>query len=177
MTPLSTPISTPTSARIAVCDARSASIFSAHLEWPARLHLDQLDRIESPWRDFHEHHRPSRLGMGPKANAAQHFADEHHEPEEMSRRFARQVAEWIRTSARREPPLLAVFAATRFLGDLRDALGARGGGPELFRGELCGLHASEVAAHPAVHGLLMRALAPTPPLVPSRSGNPSNHTH
>lgn len=164
----------PVSARIAVCDVRSASTFGAHLEWPERLHLDPLERLESPWRDFHEHHRPSRLGMGPKANAAQHFADEHHEPEEMSRRFARQVAEWIRESARREPPLVAVFAATRFLGDLRDALGARGGGPELFRGELCGLHASEIAAHPAVHALLMRVLATEPPLVPARGGN-SNH--
>ena len=165
------------SARIAVCDGRSASIFGARLEWPARLHLDQLERIESPWRDFHEHHRPSRLGMGPKANAAQHFADEHREPEEMSRRFARQVAEWIRESARHEPPLLAVFAATRFLGDLRDALGTRAGGPELFRGELCGLHASEVAAHPAVHALLMRALAPETPLVPARGGNSNHDTH
>lgn len=115
----------------------------------------------SRWEDFHEQHRPSMVGFGPSANARQHFAHGGHEREELSRRFAREVAAWIRQSMDHEPERsVIVFSAPRFLGDLRDALADRRDPADrraeahLFRNELSGLRASEVAAHPSVRALV-----------------------
>lgn len=161
--------------QIAVCDSRKASLFRGHLEWPGRMRLSEVATCTSPWEGFHERRRPSALGQGPTANAAQHFAGLGHEQEEIERRFARDVAEFLREHARNgagerlrgSPVAIApeavpatasstihVFAAPRFLGHLRDALGPLGDGLELFRGEFAGLRASEIAAHPTIRAIL-----------------------
>lgn len=146
--------------RIALCDARCARILRAHAEWPDRTRLEQTAELRNPWEDFHEHGRPMMLGRGPSANASQHFADEHREPVELERRFARETARWLcEQSALDHGPIVGVFAATRFLGHLREVWDEAGLDAPLMRGELCGLLPHQVAAHPAANQLLRRALA------------------
>lgn len=150
---------------IAVCDGRAATILRATLAPLDRVHLEELARFHNQWIGFHEHGRPSRLGQGPSANAAQHFADEHREPLEMRRRFARETASWLRVKATEASAAhLPVFVAPRFLGALRAELADQIDGIELFRAELQGLRAHEIAAHPTVQALLRKALRPHPTL-------------
>lgn len=145
--------------RLAVCDARCARILRGRTEWPERIHLEDAAELRNPWIDFHEHGRPMMLGRGPSANASQHFADEHREPEELERRFARETARWLaEQAALQDGPLVGAFAATRFLGYLRAALPETGLDLPLLRGELCALRAHEVAAHPAASELMRDAL-------------------
>lgn len=150
---------------IAVCDGRAATVLRATIAPPDRVHLEELAHFHNQWVGFHEHGRPSRLGQGPSANAAQHFADEHREPLEMRRRFARDTASWLRTMVANAPDAhLPVFVAPRFLGALRTELADQINGIELLRAELRGLRAHEIAAHPTVHALLRKALLPHPTL-------------
>ena len=147
--------------QVVVCDARSASRFRGTIDAPGRLHLAPAEGLPNHWIDFHEHHRPSALGMGPSANAAQHFAGIGHEPQELDRRFARDVGVWIKRlqSETRSVPM-AVFAAPRFLGFLRDEIGPTANGLALYRGEFTSLRAGELAAHPTVR-MLIKALVET----------------
>ena len=101
--------------------------------------------------------------------AAQHFADEHREPLELRRRFAKDLAAWLREASRAAPSAhLPVFVAPRLLGALRTELADDIDGIELFRAELHGLRAHEVAAHPTVHALLCKALLPHPQTASAR---------
>ena len=129
--------------QVVVCDARSASLFRGTIDAPGRLHLAPAEGLPNHWIDFHEHHRPSALGMGPSANAAQHFAGIGHEPQELDRSVP-----------------MAVFAAPRFLGFLRDEIGPTAKGLALYRGEFTSLRAGELAAHPTVR-MLIKALVET----------------
>jgi protein required for attachment to host cells len=150
---------------IAVCDERAATILRATLAPLDRVHLEEAASFRNRWVGFHDHGRPSLLGQGPSANAAQHFADEHREPLEMRRRFAREVASWLRTAAAAAPAAhLPVFVAPRFLGALRAELVDDIDGIEFFRAELQGLRAHEIAANPTVHALLRSTLLPHPSL-------------
>ncbi len=159
----------PTACDIAACDAGGATIFRATLAPLERLHLEESAHFHNRWVDFHEHGRPSRLGQGPTANAAQHYADEHREPLELRRRFAKDLAAWLRDAARAAPSAhLPVFVAPRLLGALRTELADDIDGIELFRAELHGLRAHEVAAHPTVHALLCKALLPHPQAASAR---------
>jgi hypothetical protein len=83
----------------AICDARTASIYEGTLVPGDRVHIERVDRLISPWLAFHDHGRPSLLAMGPTANARQWFADEHREPLELERRFAKDVAHWLKQHA------------------------------------------------------------------------------
>lgn len=137
--------------RIATTDSRAASLYAGSLESRGRLHLVHVGTLRSRWEDFHQSHRPDELGRGPSANAVQRPASLGHEPEELTRRFAREVSEWLhqaKDAAPDEP--MAVFAAPRFLGYLRDALGPMSDGIALYRGEFTTLRTSELAAHPTV---------------------------
>jgi hypothetical protein len=155
----------PTTALIAACDNRSARLFETGIAPGGQVHATEVASLSNAWEDFHEHGRPSRLGMGPSANAAQHFADEHREPEELARRFAREVVAWIaRKGAELPGTPFHVFVAPRFLGYLREEI-ARSGQPlaaELVRGELSGLRAHEIAEHPRVQSLVPGARAEAP---------------
>ncbi len=147
---------------IATTDARHASLYAGTLDARGRLHLTRRDTLHTPWEHFHEQRRPDALGRGPSASAVQRPASGGHEPEEMARRFARMVADWLHEAQRRSPDEpFAAFAAPRFLGLLRDALGPIGDGVALYRGEFTGLRVNELAAHPTVRLLaqMMRAEA------------------
>lgn len=137
---------------IATCDNRTARLFEAGLAPGGQVHATEVSTISSAWEDFHEHGRPSRLGIGPSA-----VPDEHREPEELSRRFARDVVAWItRKSSEMPGTPMHAFVAPRFLGHLREEV-ARSGHPlhaELLRGELSGLRAHEIAEHPRVRALV-----------------------
>ena len=151
--------------QIAVCDGRKASLYRGAVEWPGRLRLSEVAALTSPWWEYHEHGRPSALGYGPAANAAQRFAGLGHEEEELARRFARDVASLLHQEVRPiaqgsgpaerlAPASMYVFAAPRFLGHLREALGPTGDGIELFRGEFTALRAGELAAHPTIRAIV-----------------------
>jgi hypothetical protein len=140
-----------TAIRIATTDARTASLYAGSLDTRGRLHLVLVGSMLSRWESFHQSHRPDELGRGPSANAVQRPASIGHEPEELMRRFAREVSDWLhqaKETAPTEP--LAVFAAPRFLGYLRDALGPLTDGIALYRGEFTTLRTNEMAAHPTV---------------------------
>ena len=143
------------------------------MELPARLRLHEHSVIPNTWRDVHEHQRPSKLGMGASKGAHQSVAGFGHESEELMRRFARDVAIWIDSIARKSPEIpTLVFVAPKFLGFLREQL-AHLHAPsnptlrniELCRGEICGLRAGEVAAHPTVRTLAAALCKPEAPLV------------
>ena len=146
--------------RLVVSDSRKASLFSGLLSRErvdalprVRLELDEV--LKSPWEGFHEHGRPSELGKGPSANAAQRPASEGHEREELERRFAGEVAAWIARRAADSPDAaLAAFADPRFLGHLRTACTALRLDVPVERGEFSWLRAAELAAHPAIRTAL-----------------------
>jgi hypothetical protein len=120
-----------------------------------RVRLELVEVLTSPWKDFHEHGRPNALGKGPSANAAQHFAGEGHEREELERRFAGEVAAWIaRRSAETPDAAMVAFADPRFLGQLRTACAALRLEVTVERGEFSWLRPAELAAHPAIRTAL-----------------------
>jgi hypothetical protein len=95
------------------------------------------------------------LGRGPSANASQHFADEHREPEELGERFARDAARWLDERARAHGGApLPVFAEGRTLGQLRKAVAAIDGHVVLLRGNLSPLLPSEMATHHLIEELV-----------------------
>jgi len=148
------------SIRIITCDERSAAAYDAWLVWPARVHLEMRGELRSPWEDFHQRGRPLALGRGPSANAAQRFADERREPLELARRFARDVLAWIeREHAAPGRPAVTVFAAPRFLGQLRQAAGGARPGFELLRGEYHAMSVGQLAQEPAIDALVRRRVA------------------
>ena len=147
---------------IATTDARLASLYTGTIDARGRLHLTRLDALHTPWEHFHEQRRPDALGRGPSASAVQRPASGGHEPEEMARRFARMVADWLHEAQRKSPnEPFAAFATPRFLGLLRDALGPMGDGIALYRGEFTGLRVNELAAHPTVRLLAQMIRAET----------------
>ncbi len=143
---------------LAVCDSHRATQYLATMEGGDRVHVTETATLASRWVDFHDHSRPMRLGMGPSAGAVQRYADEHHEAEELTRRFAREVARWLASATTRHPGSpLHTFAAPRFLGVLREELGQDWPTITLIRSELCGLRPGEIASHPAVQSLVRDA--------------------
>jgi protein required for attachment to host cells len=158
---------------LVVSDSRKASLFTGTIARSEDAALPKVrvalaGILESPWRDFHEHGRPSALGQGPSANASQHFAGTGHEEEEMERRFAHQVAAWIASRAAAAPEAVAVaFAGPRFLGHLRAAIASTGCDIRLERGDLGWLRPAELGAHPAVRAACAAAM---PRAVPASRG-------
>jgi protein required for attachment to host cells len=136
---------------IMTSDERCAILFLCQRVPPGHWHIEQRKSLENRWEHYHEAHRPSALGRGPSANAAQHFASLGHEVEEEHRRFAREVSDWL-THAITEFGVehISIFAASRFLGLLRQELGDLGTQADLLEGELTRLRPSELSIHPAV---------------------------
>jgi hypothetical protein len=147
----------------AICDARTASIYEGTLVPGDRVHIERVDRLISPWLAFHDHGRPSLLAMGPTANARQWFADEHREPLELERRFAKDVAHWLKQHARiANGGMLTAFVAPHFLGALRGEIDGTRDGIALQRAALCGMRPHQIAAHRGVRELVRKALLPAP---------------
>ena len=86
-----------------------------------RFHLEQNDSIENTWEQ-HQRGRPSsRTGR-----EGHSYASYGHEDEEMMKRFARDVAEWLeKKTSSLGIDRLALFAPPRFLGALRQAWSPR----------------------------------------------------
>jgi protein required for attachment to host cells len=136
---------------IAVVDQRKGRI----------LHICELDAggfrcaekgfIENRWEE-HQHGRPS-----PRSGRTGHtYASRGHEDEEMMRRFAKEVSEWIdRVLQELRIEHLEVFAPTRFLGALRQHRASR---PTkraaLNEADLGSMSDGEVVRHRAVAQLL-----------------------
>jgi hypothetical protein len=131
------------------------------MELPARLRLHEHSVIPNTWRDVHEHQRPSKLGMGASKGAHQSVAGFGHESEELMRRFARDVAIWIDSIARKSPEIPTLV----FVAHLHAPSSPTLRNIELCRGEICGLRAGEVAAHPTVRTLAAALCKPEAPLV------------
>jgi len=136
---------------IVTADERHTHLYSCQKVAGARWHIDQRKTLENRWENYHEHHRPYSLGRGPSANAAQHFASLGHEVEEEHRRFAREVSDWL-THAIKEFGVehISIFAASRFLGLLRQELGDLSKQADLHEGELTQLRSHELSTHPAI---------------------------
>lgn len=142
---------------IVTSDERRAAMFSCRKVHGGRWHVEPHSSLENRWEDSHEHHRPSALGRGPSANAAQHFASTGHADEEEHRRFAREVEAWLAHAIKALGlTLVSVFAAPRFLGLLREDHAKLGGIVELHGGEFTRLRAQELAEHPAIRAVLDR---------------------
>jgi len=157
-------------ARLIVSDSRKASLYSGLLSRELadalpRVRLELAEVLPSPWEDFHQHGRPNALGKGPSASAAQRFASEGHEREELERRFAGEVAAWVaRKSAEVPDAAIVVFADPRFLGHLRTACGALRLDVLIERGEFSWLRPTELGAHPAIRTALGAAALRLAPL-------------
>jgi len=168
----------PPSIPFATCDARSLRLLTARLAPRQRIHVDESERLPSPWVDFHDHARPLMLGRGPKANASQRFADEHREPEELAARFARDAVKRLdeRAKTLRAGPI-AVFAEGRFLGHLRSEAAATRAHVVVLHGNLAPLLPGELALHPLVIDLVResamgeRELPPRPIEAALRKGS------
>ncbi len=118
---------------------------------PGRVHVEELDNIENQIEE-HEHGRPSPR-TGKSGNT---YASGGHEDEHQRRRFAKEVVAWIEKRADRiDKQAITMFAAPRFLGELRKLFS-----PALVkrirehRADLAQLSTSELAKHAAVIDLL-----------------------
>lgn len=141
----------PRTCLLFVVDSRTAHVFQCHRLESGTWKVDPLDSLTTQWEDYHEHGRPSSLGRGPAANAAQHFAGRGHEAEEEMRRFARDVSTWIASVLSAQSASAShVFAASRFLSPLRDALGTNTERVSLHEGEFTRLRPGALAEEPAV---------------------------
>ena len=118
---------------------------------PGRIHVDELEAIEYEAEE-HEHGRPSSRS-GRSGNT---YASGGHEGEYQLHRFAKQVANWIeKHSNRNDREAITLFAAPRFLGELRKLFS-----PAIARrirehqADLTQLNTSSLARHAAVTRLL-----------------------
>lgn len=126
-----------------------------------RWHTEQVNEIRNQWEDYHEHGRPEGLskGRGMLAKSEGYaFAAGSHDKEEMKRRFARDVAQWLMRQIRRYGiESIDLFAPPSFLGNLREELPRRLNG--LIRehqGQLNSISVTELPAHAAISPILAR---------------------
>ena len=139
---------------IITADARRAYLHRCEGERDGRWRIERTATLENPWEDYHEHGRPSLLGRGPTANAAQHFASRGHEQEEEEARFARDIRNWVTHGiGGRESKHAIIFAPPRMLGHLREQLQGQAD-VELLEAELTPLTPAELERHPAVQSAL-----------------------
>ena len=116
-----------------------------------RYHIEQIDLIETAW-EAHEHGRPSPRG----GKDAHRYASRGHEDQEMTKRFARDVARWLESQIeQRKIERVSVFAPPRFLGAMRQvcpaALAAR---IDEHEGDLGYMAPADLLNHPTISGLL-----------------------
>jgi protein required for attachment to host cells len=116
-----------------------------------RLHVDEVSAIQYQPEE-HQRGRPSPRS-GKSGNT---YASRGREDEYQLRRFAKEVVDWMAKRVERiETPSIKLFAAPRFLGELRKLYG-----PALTKrieehpGDLTHLSTAALAKHPAVTELL-----------------------
>jgi protein required for attachment to host cells len=118
---------------------------------PGRLHVEQIAAIEHH-EEEHEHGRPSPR-TGKSGNT---YASGGHEQEHQLHRFAKMVVAWIENQAAGiDARSITLFAAPRFLGELRKlyspAIAHR---IDERQADLTQLSTAVLARHPAVSALL-----------------------
>ena len=116
-----------------------------------RIHVDEHGSVENRVEE-HEHGRPSpRSGKSGKT-----YASGGHEDEYRIHRFAKEVTAWLEKAlARHRCETLALFAAPRFLGELRKTYGhALATRIREHQADLTHLDAAGLAKHPAIEELL-----------------------
>jgi protein required for attachment to host cells len=131
-------------------DSRRGRLWRGEPAPEGHYHLEEVDAITSTWEE-HQHGRPSPLA----SKDGHTHAAWRHEEETMMHHFAKDVVTWLeRQVDRREIEHLHVFAAPRFLGELRrvrsDRLAAR---LEEHEAELVPMEVKHLMEHPAVHAL------------------------
>jgi protein required for attachment to host cells len=150
---------------LVTADRHRATLYSCGGTERGSLHIEPVRTIENEFDGMHEHHRPDLLGRGPTANAAQHHSSHGHDDEEMLRRFAKQVAEWVAKEHgdAGKSGRYCVFAAPRMLGLLRNEFSRiLDDHAELVEGELTQLRPNELAEHPAVKKAMLSGVGDAP---------------
>jgi hypothetical protein len=151
---------------IVTTDSRHAKIYSWQRTPGGEVHIEELRAIRNEHEAEHERGRPSELGIShtgapgrgvPQGGAQGHTSEEEH------RKFARELigrGGWLcRTIEELQAERVHLFAATRFLGLLREVMATqpgRGCGRaieehvEFHDADLTHLKPHELAVHPAV---------------------------
>lgn len=138
-------------------DSRRASIFACQRTPAGELHMHHLQSLENHHEAEHDRGRPTLVGGAERrgtiarsgAHAAPHTGASSHTNEEEQRRFAREVADWIKEARRSAGDhSVTVFAPARFLGILRIEAGESS--LNLCEAELTNLRANQLAVHPIV---------------------------
>ncbi len=103
---------------IVLADSKHAKLLDCQRVPIGRMHIDVIDQLEFQW-EGHEHGRPSRLSGKEK----QAYASPGHEAEEELRKFAHEVAHWMKQKVDEHKIQQAhLFAPPRFAGFLRAVL-------------------------------------------------------
>lgn len=135
---------------VAMVDLGQAILYRPCLSSMGSLRLERAARLRNHWQHLPVQSRPMMSASGRGAAAMVHLIDENRSgsAEEMERRFARALVEWLRSHGGKSPEArTVVFAPPHFLGRLREV---HADGFELVHGDLTKLTASQLARHPAV---------------------------
>jgi len=143
----------PNHAWFALADAKHCRLLRCERTPAGTPTVREMEALENTWPG-HDHVRPSPLA----AKNGHTHASWHHEVEEDLRRFAQQVAGWLKERfGQHGIDRLYIFAAPRFLGELRKLdFGPHGQRMEQRDGELMWLTPGDLARHPAIRALLER---------------------
>ncbi|MCP3905870.1 MAG: host attachment protein [Planctomycetes bacterium] len=136
---------------VGILDQRKGRIVRIRPVPEGRYRCEEHGSIESPWEE-HEHGRPSSRS----GKMGHSYASQGHEHEEMMRRFAREVAEWLNQSVQHlNIDVLNVFSPARFLGELRQTCPARlARRLEMREGDLTFLNDGDLVHHGAITPLI-----------------------
>ncbi|MFI4882203.1 MAG: host attachment protein [Phycisphaerales bacterium JB064] len=146
-------------AMVAAVDERVARLYEAKPTLGKAIDLHEIASITNSHEREHERTRPDMMG-GPGIRSAPggsgiaggpHLATPAESSREESRRFAKEVANWLRDRPERTSgDQLCVFAASRFLGMLRDEFkGPNANHIELREGEYAQMPVRELREHSA----------------------------
>lgn len=134
--------------RVVVADARQARLFDCGFDERDRLRLSETDAVSNDHKADRERDRPTLLRRG-APNAPQHTSETGRTEEEEMRRFARELAGWIRRAAQGRDAV-GVFAGPRLLGMLRREFSGDGNKIDLREGDLTSFSEAELQDHPAM---------------------------
>ncbi len=149
---------------VATVDERIARLYEARPTQGKALDLKEVATLTNGHENEHERGRPDMMGgpgvrSGPGGSGiagGPHLATPNETGKEESRRFAREVAAWLTNRPERtDGQTLNVFAASRFLGMLRDELDMpKTDHIELKQGEFTQMPVNELRTHSALLGAL-----------------------
>jgi protein required for attachment to host cells len=127
----------------ALADSERCRLLCCRLTMQSKQHVDEYGALEKSVPE-HERDRPATQGGMT------------HDIEEEERRFAGDIAGWLRKKAtEHDMSRLVIFAPPRMLGVLRKTpFGPLTGHIEEIKGDLMGLNPDELADHPMVRELV-----------------------